>query len=236
MYSISTSSAIKRLSVFRAGCISARTPTRNATPPGLALKRCSKRRRGDTVARRNCTSAAASSGVPSAEAYKACAALTLGASAMNCSLIKSHISRRLAAVAPAYQAVSVAALRPPSTSLTLPSTTACSSCSTRRNARGDNASSLWARVACKRSRVERGAAAFEAAPSLIAACANPAGAAGTFPLETRGVQRATLRLIQESWFMPTTCFSGCGPTAAGLRAGAAGGCAWRHPPHLHRAP
>ena len=52
MYSISTSSACRRLSAFRYGSMSARSRTRNCTPSGKALKRCSSRLRGDTVARR----------------------------------------------------------------------------------------------------------------------------------------------------------------------------------------
>ncbi|OGB28272.1 MAG: hypothetical protein A3B67_12040 [Burkholderiales bacterium RIFCSPHIGHO2_02_FULL_66_10] len=69
MYSISTSSASRRLSAFNRDCISARRFTRKGMPSGWALKRCSRRRRGDTVARRYNTSAAASSGVPTAAAY-----------------------------------------------------------------------------------------------------------------------------------------------------------------------
>ena len=155
MYSISTSSAARRLSPFRWGNISARKSTRNRMPPENALKRCSSRLRGDTVARLKRTSAAASSAVPTAAANWSWAALVVRGSATNCSLISSHMSRRSLDAAWVYHWAMRFARRPPSTSLTCGSTTFFSSSSVRRNTRGDKASSFCRSVALKRSRVLR---------------------------------------------------------------------------------
>ena len=155
MYSISTSSASRRLSALRWGCISARTSTRKRMPSGCALKRCRMRRRGDTVARRYSTSAAASSGVPTAAANWVWAALICSASATNCSLMSSHRSRRSGGVALAYQAIRACARLPPSTSLSSGSTMPLSWSSRRRNWRGDMASSSWRSAPLRRSWVER---------------------------------------------------------------------------------
>ena len=155
MYSISTSSAARRPSDFRCGSRSARKSTRNRMPSGKALKRCNSRRRGDTVARRKWTSAAASWGVPMAAAMCAWAAFTTSGLATNCSLISNHRSRRSSGLAVAYQWAITCARLPPSTSLTWVSTMALKSSSVRRKRRGDIASSGRRRLPLRRSASER---------------------------------------------------------------------------------
>ncbi|OQC01749.1 MAG: hypothetical protein BWX79_02898 [Alphaproteobacteria bacterium ADurb.Bin100] len=205
MYSISTSSACSRRSAFRCGNMSARRSTRKRMPPSNTLKRCNRRRRGDTVARRYCTSAAASSGVPTAAANCACACFTFCASATNCSLISSHMSRRCASVALAYQSATPWARRPPSTSLTRASTMAFNSSRVRRSTRGDRASSWRRSVADRRSRVERTprVAPAEAEPPFSIACDDPStlGMAGFDPGFGSGSSLDMLRPIQVDVFM-----------------------------------
>ena len=209
MYSISTSRAARRLSLLRCGSMSARKSTKKRMPSGKALKRCNKRLRGETVARRYCTSATASSAVPTSAANLACAALVFCASATNCSLISSHMSRRSLGAAHAYQCATPLARMPPSTSLTCGSMMARNSSSVRRSTRGDSASSFCRKVAFKRSRVLRPAiCGSPLAITFIAVCACinwPAGTFcalfSTFSMFLRPDKRETLRLSQSGGFM-----------------------------------